>query len=172
MANLEHSTLTGTDLHEPKGASSANSGDVYIANGAGSGTWTPTDNQMTFVSVTVAFGDLASAATKTLIDSSGTETYKVREIFLSGALTNFDAGGDRLVDITDGTTTWSIMPVASLKSLVVSRWGDTALPLPATAAHFDTASVAGTDIHAVYSGGATDYTAGSMVLVIGYERIA
>lgn len=36
----EHSTLTGAELHEPKGAASATSGQVYVSNGAGSGTWT------------------------------------------------------------------------------------------------------------------------------------
>lgn len=39
MANVVHSTLTGTDLHEPKGIASANSGELYFANGAGSGAW-------------------------------------------------------------------------------------------------------------------------------------
>lgn len=35
----EHNTLTGTSLHEPKGAAAANVGEVYIADGAGSGSW-------------------------------------------------------------------------------------------------------------------------------------
>lgn len=39
MANVNHNTLTDPYLHEPKGASTAATGDVYIANGAGSGTW-------------------------------------------------------------------------------------------------------------------------------------
>ena len=39
MANVEHSALTGANLHEPKGAAAAASGKVYIADGAGSGTW-------------------------------------------------------------------------------------------------------------------------------------
>lgn len=34
-----HSTLTGADLHEPKGAAAAAANTVYVANGAGSGTW-------------------------------------------------------------------------------------------------------------------------------------
>ena len=34
-----HSALTGSDLHEPKGVAAATSGQVYAANGAGSGTW-------------------------------------------------------------------------------------------------------------------------------------
>lgn len=41
MANVEHSALTGSALHEPKGVASANSGEVYVANGSGSGTWQP-----------------------------------------------------------------------------------------------------------------------------------
>lgn len=34
-----HSSLTGADLHEPKGVAAASTGTVYIANGSGSGSW-------------------------------------------------------------------------------------------------------------------------------------
>lgn len=40
MANVLHSALTGAELHEPKGASTANSGEVYVADGLSSGVWT------------------------------------------------------------------------------------------------------------------------------------
>lgn len=40
MATTPHSTLTGADLHEPKGVATATSGQIYIANGSGSGAWT------------------------------------------------------------------------------------------------------------------------------------
>lgn len=40
MANIQHSALTGSDLHEPKGAATAASGTTYVSNGSGSGTWT------------------------------------------------------------------------------------------------------------------------------------
>ena len=36
MADILHSTLTGADLHESKGAASASLGQVAVANGAGS----------------------------------------------------------------------------------------------------------------------------------------
>ena len=39
MPTVLHSSLTGSDSHEPKGVSGANANEVYIANGAGSGTW-------------------------------------------------------------------------------------------------------------------------------------
>lgn len=39
MVNVAHATLTGAELHEPKGVSTAALGTVYVANGAGSGSW-------------------------------------------------------------------------------------------------------------------------------------
>lgn len=40
MANIQHSTLTDPNLHEPKGISTASANTVYMANGSGSGTYT------------------------------------------------------------------------------------------------------------------------------------
>jgi hypothetical protein len=40
MTDVLHKDLTGADLHEPKGVSTASTGQVYIADGAGSGDWT------------------------------------------------------------------------------------------------------------------------------------
>lgn len=34
-----HATLTGASLHEPKGVATATANTVYVADGAGSGTW-------------------------------------------------------------------------------------------------------------------------------------
>ena len=39
MPTIEHSVLSGSELHEPKGISSASDGQIYVANGAGSGEW-------------------------------------------------------------------------------------------------------------------------------------
>src|SRR5688500_14164241 len=39
MANTAHASLTGAELHEPKGADTANAGEVYISEGSGSGAW-------------------------------------------------------------------------------------------------------------------------------------
>lgn len=46
MATVTHASLTGSDLHEPKGISSATANEIYSATGSGSGTWqkiTPTN---------------------------------------------------------------------------------------------------------------------------------
>jgi len=39
MANVQHSVLTGSNLHESKGVDTATNKTVYIANGGGSGAW-------------------------------------------------------------------------------------------------------------------------------------
>lgn len=39
MPNVDHSTLSDPYLHEPKGIATAQAGQIYVANGTGSGTW-------------------------------------------------------------------------------------------------------------------------------------
>lgn len=133
----------------------------------------PIVGQVAVFETTVGQAALASAGTVKLLDALSGERWKVREIFLSGAGTNFSGGGgDRLLSISDGTATWSVIPAATLQSLAAARWGDTGVPFPSTAADLTLASALGTDIKTAYSGGATDYTAGSLTIVIVAERIA
>lgn len=39
MANVAHASLTGSELHEPKGVATAALGTVYVADGTGTGSW-------------------------------------------------------------------------------------------------------------------------------------
>lgn len=39
MANVQHASLTGANLHEPKGADAAAANKVYVSDGVGSGAW-------------------------------------------------------------------------------------------------------------------------------------
>lgn len=55
MAIVSHATLTGVDLHEPKGVSTAASGTVYIANGAGTGSWGSVSTSLNFVGMIADF---------------------------------------------------------------------------------------------------------------------
>jgi hypothetical protein len=139
----------------------------------GGATGKPIIGDLAAFETAVGQAALASAGTVTLLDAAAGETWKVREIILSGAGTNFSGGGgDRLLSVTDGTSTWTVVPAATLQSLAAARWGDTGTPFPATAAHLTTASAAGTDITAKYSGGSADYTAGAGTIVLVAERVA
>ena len=39
MPDIEHSTLSGSELHEPKGIEDANENEVYVSDGVDSGEW-------------------------------------------------------------------------------------------------------------------------------------
>ena len=85
--SVEHSTLTGSDLHEPKGAAAANADEVYIANGAGSGTWTAHDNN---IYLTLELDDV-STASSTWLPSPCTGTISKIQTILHGAISTADA---------------------------------------------------------------------------------
>lgn len=67
-----HKDLTGADLHEPKGVAAASSGQVYVANGSGSGVWikgaagnttiVDTSNRFTGTDVEAALNELYEGA--------------------------------------------------------------------------------------------------------------
>ena len=39
MPNILHSSLTGSEVHEPKGIDTASADEIYVSDGAGSGSW-------------------------------------------------------------------------------------------------------------------------------------
>lgn len=103
---------------------------------------------------------------------NATQTIKIRELVLSGAGTAFSGGGgDRLISVTDGTSTWTAITAALLGTPVATRWGGTGIPYPATKAHHIAASAAGAQVYAQYSGGTADYTAGALTLLVTYELV-
>lgn len=121
--------------------------------------------------VTVTAAALPSSSV-TLYQSSGTKQYKIRSLQINAPGTNFSGGGgDRLMAIADNTNVYSLIPAATLQALTNSVWGSTALPLPALVP-VNTSIAAGQSLIARYSGGTTDYSAGSIVISGILERVA
>lgn len=84
-----HKDLTGVDLHEPKGAASAASGSVYIANGSGSGVWTALSPSLFTVTRTIP--DVSTAGDVYIgIPATGTitEIVGILEAAISGSDSN------------------------------------------------------------------------------------
>ena len=125
--------------------------------------------------ITVGQADVASAAQKTLITAATGDRWKITEIMLCGDGTNFaDGGGDRDLAIQDasGTVTYSVIPTATLQALATGRWGSTDVPFPVSAADLITATTAGEDLVAAYSGGTTDFSTGSLTLIVTAKKVA
>jgi hypothetical protein len=114
----------------------------------------------------ITFSELASGGVFDITSGAG---YRIRAIQLNKVGTNFSGGGgDRNIQITDGTTVYSIIPAATAQSLTNAVWGATALPLPATAS-INTQTVAALKV--AYSGGSADYTAGSMTITFQLQKV-
>ena len=109
MANVNHSTLSDPFLHEPKGVASASSGDVYLANGSGSGTWTSRQSMLT-----VQFPDISSASNLYVpIPYAGTIT-KIQSV-----LTAAISGGDAVFTVTNSSG-------SSMGTLTITQSGSAA----------------------------------------------
>jgi hypothetical protein len=72
MANVQHSALTGAELHEPKGASGASADTVYSSDGAGSGSWVKVDAAN--IDTTSIFNINTFQISRTIADVSTAET--------------------------------------------------------------------------------------------------
>ncbi len=124
------------------------------------------------VNITIGQAALASGGSVTVQASSGSKQYKILSLQLNSGGTNFSGGGgNRLGQVTDGTTVYTVIPAANMQALTNAQWGSTALPNPASAA-INTSTVAGTNLVFKYSGGTTDYTAGSLTLTALLQRVA
>lgn len=117
----------------------------------------------------VLAADLAGAGNSILFTAAHNTIYRIKDININFGGTNFSGGGgNRNIAITDGVTTYSVIPAATLQALVNGKWGDTNVPLPTSAA-MDTVTGIGDNLLAVYSGGTTDYGAGSVNITVTYE---
>ena len=74
---IQHSTITGADLHEPKGVATAANNTVYVANGSASGAWTPLSRNLGaytgFDSTTPAYSH-STTTSDTVLDNTFTAT--------------------------------------------------------------------------------------------------
>ncbi len=123
--------------------------------------------------VTCGFSALATGGAVALITSSGSKQYKIRQLFINKTGTNFSGGGgDRLGQVTDGTSVYSVIPATNMQTLLNAGWGiSTPLPYPASVS-INTSTAAGANLSFKYSGGTTDYTAGSVVISGTAQRVA
>lgn len=110
---------------------------------------------------------LAGGGTTTIINNPSSIFFLQELIFNVG--TNF-AGGDRDLEITDGTNAWSIIPAAFLQAQTNARWGDANLPLPVGFPIFSPIPI-GVSLIMRYTGGTTDYASGSAFITARASRI-
>ena len=100
------------------------------------------------------------------------ESYRVVDVRLIGGGTNFGAGGDRLLDLTDGTTVWTQIANADLETAPSATLTQGNAKVPFLTGTANTASTAGNPIYFAYSGGASDHTTGSITFHVCLNRLS
>lgn len=124
--------------------------------------------------ITLTAAALAAGGHAPVYTSTGSQRFQVLDIKVRYSASGLSGGGgDRLVNITDGTTIYNSAGItaALLGAPVNTVWGGTGNPLPGTI-DMATATAAGVSLYAVYTGGTADYTTGSFLITITLEQIA
>lgn len=104
-----HSALTDPELHEPKGISTAQQGEVYLSNGLGSGSWVKTPYTVTGVI------DDVSTASSIYLAIPWAGTVKKVVTVLAGSLTT-----------ANGTVTVKNAAGTSMGTLTITQSGSAA----------------------------------------------
>lgn len=100
---LEHASLTGAQLHEPKGADVASSGQIYIANGIGSGAWS--NNMRTHHGDMTITSNATATAVTAAVDatlSTSTDYKQITAGWADGHLVGISRSTDKLVVSSTG----------------------------------------------------------------------
>ena len=85
-----HSTLTGAELHEPKGASAASTNQTYVSNGAGSGVWSEPEPK----------GAIAASAEQVYVaNGAASGAWTSQKYVLSGTIADISTAGDLYIPI-------------------------------------------------------------------------
>ena len=74
MATINHSALTGAELHEPKGADTAQNRQIYLSDGAGSGNWRYWPTGWGYYKDNASAQTFGTTASKLSIDGAGSTT--------------------------------------------------------------------------------------------------
>ena len=121
--------------------------------------------------VTVTSSALASAG-KVVIQphTSSTSQFVVLDVKVLKSTGLSGGGGDRLLAITDGTLVFNNAGItaALLGTPIFTIWGGTGNPINVATTDVSTA---GADIYFQYTGGATDYTAGSVQIAVTLTKV-
>lgn len=105
MADVQHRDIPDSELHEPKGVAGANVNTVYVADGAGSGSWSP------YVKGTIiGYADYNDSATATTPINlvANTPVYLTNDALGSNTKDRLQTGigADSLWDSTENKFDW------------------------------------------------------------------
>ena len=151
MANVEHSALTGSDLHEPKALAGQTAGKVYVSNGSNSGAWTARQDL-----ITVHIQNI-STATDIYVPIINAGTVTKLQTVTSAAI----AGSDLIITAYNSSS-------ASMGNLTVTQAGSAAGDVDVLSPSSNNTVTAGSYIRINGNGGPTSHV--DVMLLIAVDR--
>ena len=151
MANVEHSALTGSDLHEPKALAGQTAGKVYVSNGSNSGAWTARQDL-----ITVHIHDI-STATDIYVPIINAGTVSKLQTVTSAAI----AGSDLIITAYNSSS-------ASMGNLTVTQSGSAAGDVDVLSPSSNNTVTAGSYIRINGNGGPSSHV--DVMLLIAVDR--
>ena len=118
--------------------------------------------------------DLATGGTILIVGGSNFTQYRVRDVRINYSASGLSGGGgNRLVQITDGTTVYNNAGItaALLGTPVNTMWGGSGNPLPAATVALNALTQNNAELVAKYAGGTTDYTTGIVNISVLVEQV-
>jgi hypothetical protein len=149
---VEHSTLTTTDLHEPKGVAAASADQLYIAGGAGSGTWTNADNN---IYLSGHIDDISAAQSDWVVAPCTGVITKIQSI-ISNAIT----GGDATLTFEINGT------VITSSNIIVTQSGSAAGDVDTSSPSAANVLAVGDKLELITNGGSTDVCRANIMFTI------
>lgn len=129
-------------------------------------------NQVSFTVVkTAGFAALGTAGKINLVaHPSATSQFAITDIKVLKSTGLSGGGGDRLLAVSDGTIVFNNAGItaALLGTPILTLWGGTGNPIAVGASEVSTA---GADIFLQYTGGTTDFTAGSVQVAVTFVQV-
>lgn len=149
---IEHKNITGVDLHEPKGVASSNSGEVYVSDGSGSGSWSP-NYQEDYISIDIP--DISTASSHWLVVPYNCTIDKIYSVIdgaisIADAILSFEIGG---IVITDS-------------SITITQSGSAAGDIDLSSPSALNVLTAGQAIEVITNGGSTNVVRAHITLVL------
>lgn len=151
MANVEHSALTGSDLHEPKALAGQTAGKVYVSNGSNSGAWTARQDL-----ITVHIHDI-STTTDIYVPIINAGTVSKLQTVTSAAI----AGSDLIITAYNSSS-------ASMGNLTVTQSGSAAGDVDVLSPSSNNTVTAGSYIRINSNGGPSSHV--DVMLLIAVDR--
>ena len=147
---VEHVDITDPELHEPKGVAAANAGEVYVANGAGSGSW-----DYDVVYVTVSIPDVSTASSNWIVSP------------VTGDITNIYSVVDTAITVADATLSFELAGTAVTGGdITIAFTGAAAGDVDSSTPSALNSVTAGDAIEVITDGGSTTASKATVTLVI------